>query len=348
MSPAHSGPVVEIQVFLKGEWALSVSWDGILRALDLREISPPRVVGRHKDRILACAIDRDGRLAVTASADRTLRIWDIEEGGGPLLSGHDDQVTGCAFTWEGARVVSCSLDGTLGIWDVHTGALLHRLRGHQDWVNAFVIDDERGVVYSCSEDRTVRAWDLASGEQRGVAYGVSPFRSLALTYDGIAAGDEAGNFWALEYVGSGQSPLERIPSGRFVRVDFILEEDVQVARLRDEWLARETEMYLCIQSDLPDGEVLGRIETAKIGTSSDLPLLKQRRLFGLDIALLKRTPGGLPVREDYHYFTITKEGPYWDAVARSREIVISGGDPRFRFCLYIVLKPKRDGASGRR
>ena len=135
--------------------------------------------------------------------------------------------------------------------------------------------------------------------------------------------------------------LERILSGRFVRVDFTLERDVQVARLRDEWLAREAEIYLCIESDLPDSQVLGRIETAKIGASADLPLLKQRRLFGLDIDLLKRTPGGLPARDDYHYFTIAKEGPYWEAVARNREMAISGGDPRLRFCLYIVLKPER-------
>jgi len=147
--------------------------------------------------------------------------------------------------------------------------------------------------------------------------------------------------------------LERILSGRFVRVDFTLERDVQIARLRDEWLAREAETYLCIESDLSDREILSRIETAKIGTSADLPLLKQRRLFGLDIDLLKRTPGGLPAREDYHFFSIAKEGPYWDAVARSREMAISGGDPRLKFCLYIILKPesRRDDsidAPGRR
>lgn len=142
--------------------------------------------------------------------------------------------------------------------------------------------------------------------------------------------------------------LERILSGRFVRVDFTLERDIQIARLRDEWLGREAEMYLCIESDLTDREILSRIETAKIGAAADLPLLKQRRLFGLDIELLKRTPGGLPARDDYHYFTIAKEGPYWESVARNREMAISGGDPRLRFCLYIILKPERDDAPGRR
>jgi type VI secretion system protein ImpJ len=146
--------------------------------------------------------------------------------------------------------------------------------------------------------------------------------------------------------------LERILSGRFVRVDFALEGDLLVARLRDEWLARDSTTYLAIESDLSDREILARIETAKIGTSGDLPLLKTRRLFGLDIDLLKRTPGGLPARENLHYFTISQEGPYWEGVARSREMAISGGiDPRLRFSLFIVLKPEtggRDGAPLRR
>jgi type VI secretion system protein ImpJ len=136
--------------------------------------------------------------------------------------------------------------------------------------------------------------------------------------------------------------LERILSGGFQRVEFELvrARDILVAHLRDEWLTREATVYLCIESDLNDRDLLTRIRTAKIGASSDLLLLEQRRLFGLDIELLKRTPGGLPARENLHYFSIAKEGPYWQSVERSREMAISGGiDPRLRFSLYIVLKP---------
>lgn len=143
--------------------------------------------------------------------------------------------------------------------------------------------------------------------------------------------------------------LERILSGRFVRVEFEPAGELLLARLRDEWLARESATYLCIESDLSDREILDRIETAKLGAPNDLPLLKQRRLFGLDIDLLKRTPGGLPSRENLHYFSIAKEGPYWDAVERGREMAISGGiDSRLRFCLYIILRPERDDVPGRR
>ena len=135
--------------------------------------------------------------------------------------------------------------------------------------------------------------------------------------------------------------LERILSGRFIRVDFQVEGELLIARLRPEWAGRDGEIYLNIESDLDDRAVLTRIETAKIGAPADLPILKQRRLFGLDIELLKRTPGGLPARENLHYFTIAKEGPYWESVARSLEVAVSGGiDPRLKFSLYIVLRPE--------
>jgi predicted component of type VI protein secretion system len=78
----------------------------------------------------------------------------------------------------------------------------------------------------------------------------------------------------------------------------------------------------------------------KLGTMGDIPLLRQRRLLGLDIEMLKRVPSGLPAREDYFYFSIEKDGPYWANVVRDREIAVAGGlDPQLKFALFIVLKP---------
>jgi type VI secretion system protein ImpJ len=135
--------------------------------------------------------------------------------------------------------------------------------------------------------------------------------------------------------------LEKILSGRFIRVPFELEGDTLVARLREEWLGPGSKTYLCIDSDLSDRALLGKIETAKIGAPPDLAQLKQRRLFGLDIQLLSRAPGGLPARPSFHYFSVAAEGTYWDGVVRHREMAISGAvDPKMRFGLYIVLRPE--------
>lgn len=131
--------------------------------------------------------------------------------------------------------------------------------------------------------------------------------------------------------------LDKILSGDFRRVPFVLEEgELLIARLEEDW-PQDSDIYLCIVTDRDDEQLRRRLMTAKIGASRDLPLLEQRRLFGLAINLLGRTPGRLPARENYHYFTIEQKGEYWENVCHYREVAVSGGiDSDLRFVLYIV------------
>ena len=134
--------------------------------------------------------------------------------------------------------------------------------------------------------------------------------------------------------------LEKIVASRFVKVDFVLRDDLLVADLLEEWLATQTEVFLAIEAEMEEKDLRGRIVTMKLGTVRDIPVLRQRRLFGLDLELLKRTPAGLPQREDYFYFKVEKEGPYWTNVVRDRNVALSDAlDPKLKFSLYIITKP---------
>jgi Sec-independent protein secretion pathway component TatC len=65
----------------------------------------------------------DGRLAVSASHDKTLKVWDLETGRElRTLSGHSGEVWGVAVSGDGRRAVSASSDRTLRVWDLETGA----------------------------------------------------------------------------------------------------------------------------------------------------------------------------------------------------------------------------------
>ena len=63
--------------------------------------------------------NRDGTRIVTASLDKTARIWDAASGK-PIgeLTGHQDGVGGAAFSPDGARIVTASQDGTARLWAV--------------------------------------------------------------------------------------------------------------------------------------------------------------------------------------------------------------------------------------
>ncbi len=70
---------------------------------------------------------------VTASADKTARLWDAETGAElALLKGHEGWVRHAAFSPDGRRVVTASWDNTARLWDAETGEELALLKGHRD------------------------------------------------------------------------------------------------------------------------------------------------------------------------------------------------------------------------
>jgi WD40 repeat protein len=80
-----------------------------------------RILEGHTRPVMAVA-RLDERRVVSASGDRTLRVWDVERGATlAMLEGQTDWVRAVARLDE-RRVVSASGDRTLRVWDVERGA----------------------------------------------------------------------------------------------------------------------------------------------------------------------------------------------------------------------------------
>ena len=160
----------------------------------------------HEGRVWSAAFSPDGKRIVTASDDKTARLWDAGTGKqiGEPLEGHMGHVSSAAFSPDGKRIVTASADGTARLWDAETGKQIGQpLRGHTARVlsAAFSPDGER--IVTASADNTARLWDAGTGKQideplRGHTASVL---SAAFSPDGkrivTASDDKTARLWKI-------------------------------------------------------------------------------------------------------------------------------------------------------
>jgi WD40 repeat protein len=148
-----------------------------------------RNLAGHYFGVEAVAIAPDGKRAISASADKTLKIWDTDTGiEQRTLTGHTGEVRGVAIAPDGLTAISASEDNTLKIWDIETGRELQTLTGHTKSVRGVAIAPDGLTAISASDDNTLKIWDLASGSELRTLTGHSNFvRRVAIAPDGLTA-----------------------------------------------------------------------------------------------------------------------------------------------------------------
>jgi WD40 repeat protein len=121
----------------------------------------------------SAAFGPDGKRIVTASADKTARLWHAEtrkQIGEPLI-GHADKVVSAAFSPDGKRIVTASWDKTARLWDADTShPISEPLEGHAGpvWSAAFSPDGRR--IVTASWDETARLWGIFANTQELVSH----------------------------------------------------------------------------------------------------------------------------------------------------------------------------------
>ncbi|MCJ8279266.1 MAG: NB-ARC domain-containing protein, partial [Rivularia sp. ALOHA_DT_140] len=114
----------------------------------------------HKGRVKSVAFSPDGKLLVSGSTDKTIKIWDLSN----LqlirnLTGHDASVVSVALSPDGEKIVSSACEGTIRIWNVDDGKCIQELTGHQNWVWSVTFSPDGQFIASASQDESIILWD---------------------------------------------------------------------------------------------------------------------------------------------------------------------------------------------
>jgi WD domain, G-beta repeat len=162
---------------------------------------------RHMKPVWGVAYSPKGDFALSASADGTIGLWQLEDRSlVGFYQGHDEGAYCVAFSHDGNHCVSGSSDATVRVVDGGTGDEEFCLTGHTDTVLGVAFSADDALVVSGSADGTVRIWDLNEEEERRCLQGHSgPVTSVAFSPDGamIASGSMDGTARLWETV-SGQ------------------------------------------------------------------------------------------------------------------------------------------------
>ena len=194
-----------------GKYIVSASSDGTIRIWDVKtgkqsgellkghRINVPststcdspkyHVVRKKGDDVLSATFSPDGQYIVSASDDKTIRIWNAKTRKQIVepLEGHTDTVKSATFSPDGKYIVSASDDNTVRIWDAKTGDQIGKpLEGHAGFVYSATFSPDGKYIVSASHDRTVRIWDAKTGKQIGkpLEGHTSPVISATFSPDG--------------------------------------------------------------------------------------------------------------------------------------------------------------------
>lgn len=197
---------------------------GILHFWPFSAARPTATLDAHTDNILSLALNRDGKLLATGSADNAVKIWDVASRKETAkLEGHTSHVLALAFNPDGSQLATGGADKELKVWDVRTKEQLIQLGNKTVAVTGLHWNRDGSTIYSINDAGDPKfytdlkthdgvRYNAEAGKERKIPGASAPLFAIAMPPDGktLYAGSEAGRVFTWDKDGK-MSPFTSSP-----------------------------------------------------------------------------------------------------------------------------------------
>jgi WD40 repeat protein len=135
----------------------------------------------HDGNVNTIAFSPDETRILTASDDKTAKLWDLKGNGKIVLKQHTDAVKSAVFSPDGMRILTASDDKTAKLWNLE-GKIL-AIYKHNSPVKSAVFSPDGTRMLTASDDHTARLWNL-KGTLETMYKHPGPVYSAAFSPDG--------------------------------------------------------------------------------------------------------------------------------------------------------------------
>ncbi|MEA5451198.1 serine/threonine-protein kinase [Leptolyngbya sp. CCNP1308] len=130
-------------------------------ALQNLTVSPGAVLTGHENDIYDLLLLRDGKTLISASADSTIRIWNLEDNTLRHTLAHANVVQAIATTVDQTTLISTGDDRTIRFWSLPDGRALGQIdNAHGTPIRALEVSRNGRILVSADSEGTIQLWPL--------------------------------------------------------------------------------------------------------------------------------------------------------------------------------------------